>query len=111
VFPDFVLEDDEKTICLVGPGGSFTFGFHVLNTLSDDAVENYTFRVYYRKSSSFTIMQNYYLLKGTQWITTTLPTYGALTIMYHTADNEGRSFSPENGLQFYINRLSVMEML
>jgi hypothetical protein len=109
---DIVIGNDNKTINIVGPGGAFSFGFHVLNTSAGGSFdENVVFRCYYRKSSTMSTFANYYLLKGTQWITTSLPSYGGLRIVYDPADNGNAPLELTSGTIFMINRLSVTETL
>ena len=109
---DIVISNDNKTINVVGPGGAFSFGFHIINTSAGGSFdENVVFRCYYRKSSTMSTFANYYLLKGTQWVTTSLPSYGGLRLVYHPADNGGATLQLTSGTIFMINRISVAETL
>lgn len=107
---DFTLQNDEHTIILTGPGGVFTFGFDALNTASSNWVENLQVRCYYRKTNLTPSFANYYMLKGTQWITTSLPHYGGLKLVYKAEDNNGNTMTMGSNVSFSITRISVNEM-
>lgn len=109
---DIIVGNDDKTLNMIGPGGAFSFGFHIINTSAGGSFdENVVFRCYYRKSNTVNTFPKYYLLKGTQWITTSLPTYGGLRLVYHPSDNAGATLELTSGTSFMINRLSVAETL
>jgi hypothetical protein len=107
---DFTLQDDEQTINLTGPGGVFTFGFDALNSTVSNYVENINVRCYYRKTNMTPSFANYYMLKGSQWITTSLPHYGGLKLIYKAEDNNGNTFTMGSNVSFSITRVSVNEM-
>lgn len=108
---DFAVASDDTTLNMTGPGGVFSFGFHSINTANGTYDENVILRVYYRKSNVFSTFPKYYLLQGSQWMTTSLPSYGGLRIVYHPADNGGNALQVQSGTIFMINRLSIAETL
>lgn len=106
---DFVISNDSKLFLLAGPTGLFTFGFDNISSDLGESDESLVFRCYYNKKTITTTPQNYYLLKGSQFVTALLPSYSTLIIKFYTEDNPGKSFTLTPGLIFRITRLSVIE--
>jgi hypothetical protein len=107
---DFVLINDSLSIVLTGPSGMFCLGFDFISTNLKQFDETITFRCYYNKKTSDSIFQNYYSIKGSQFINIMLPSYSTLQVIFNPADNPGNSLSIlDSSINLRITRLSIIE--
>ena len=106
---DFALQNNKHTMFLTGPGGLFTIGFDIFDCDVASNSENFTFRCYYNKSTDSMGFQNYYSIKGSQFITVMLPSYGSIKFVYNPADNQGVVITPYPSNIIRLSRISVIE--
>ena len=108
ISPDFALRNNSFIFNLTGPGGVFTLGFDYINCNLGQYFENLIIRCYYNKSTDYDSFTNFYLIKGSEFVTTMFPSYSALKFVFDTTDNNGITFIPET-MNLRITRLSVIE--
>jgi hypothetical protein len=106
---DFVLSSSSDKFLMTGPAGLFSIGFDFVSTNTIAYDESLVFRCYFNKKTDNIIFQNYYSIKGSQFINVMLPSYTQLVLRFFPEDNVGKSFILDTSTKLRITRSTIIE--